>query len=81
MSSGFSDSPEKTFSQRLKDRRAEKGLTQKQLSEQLNIIPQAISNFEKGHNLPAFQVLVRLADALDVSLDYLVGRSDNPDIK
>ena len=39
---------------------------------------QAISQFENATNYPHVNTLLALADYFDVSLDYLVGRSDNP---
>lgn len=64
------------FQERLKELRKEKGLTQRKLAEKLNYGYTAIANYESGRNQPKLQDLVRLADALDTSLDYLVGISD-----
>lgn len=80
MSSDITRPEEKIFRERLLAVRKEKGLTQKQLAEKIGVIYQAIGNFEKGHNLPTFQVLVRLAEALETSLDYLAALSDDPKI-
>ena len=74
MSSRLIEQHEKIFAERLKQVRSEKGFSQKQLGEMISVIPQAISNFENGHNLPTFGVLVRLADALAVSIDWRAGR-------
>jgi transcriptional regulator with XRE-family HTH domain len=41
----------------------------------------SIGQFETSLNIPSADTLVALADYFDVSLDYLVGRSDNPDRK
>ena len=39
---------------------------------------QAIQRYEYGERKPAYDVLIALADFFDVSIDYLVGRTDNP---
>lgn len=64
------------FSQRLKQLRLEKSLTQGQLGEKVSVIKQAVSKYEKTETFPAFETLIDLAEALEVSLDYLVGRTD-----
>lgn len=66
------------FQTRLIDVRRSRGLTQKQLAAEINISEVGLQNYEGGRRKPAFEVLIALADALDVSLDYLVGRSDDP---
>ena len=66
------------LSERLKLLRAERGLTMPQLGQIVGVKKQAIDNLEKGESRPSFDLLCALADALDVSLDYLVGRSDDP---
>ncbi|MBE6084732.1 MAG: helix-turn-helix transcriptional regulator [Selenomonas ruminantium] len=65
---------------RIKDTRLSKGLTQKQVADELGISVVAIQNYENGRRKPAYDVLIALADYFDVSLDYLVGRTDNPEI-
>jgi transcriptional regulator with XRE-family HTH domain len=69
---------DKIFPQRLKEVRVQKGLTQDELAEKTGVIPQVIGNFENGHNLPSFSVLVSLAQVLGCSLDYLAGLADAP---
>ena len=66
------------FQTRLIDIRRSHGLTQKQLAAEINISEVALQNYEGGRRKPAFDVLISLADFFDVSLDYLVGRSDDP---
>lgn len=53
-------------------------LTQKQVADGLNITEQAYQRYEYGKIVPSALVLIALADYFDVSLDYLVGRSDDP---
>ena len=62
--------------QRIKDLREDKDLTQTQISKQLNISQRAYSHFETGTRGIPTEILIKLADIFEVSLDYLVGRSD-----
>jgi len=66
------------FSRRLCRLRKEKKLSLQALGDILSISNQAVSLLEKGKNAPSFAVLCALADYFDVSIDYLVGRSDDP---
>ena len=68
-----------TFSERLVQLRKEKNISQKQLANELNLSEVGIQNYEGERRKPAYDVLIALADYLDVSLDYLVGRSDEPE--
>jgi transcriptional regulator with XRE-family HTH domain len=68
------------FAQRLATLRRDKKLSLQQVGDAIGKSNQAISLFEKGGNLPSFEVLCQLADYFGVSLDYLVGRSDNPEV-
>lgn len=65
------------FSERLRDLRTEKGVTQKQLGELLNVKNFSIYTYEKGRSEPNIDGLIALADFFEVSVDYLVGHSDN----
>lgn len=47
-----------------------------QLGEMVSVKKQSINSLETGTSKPSFDVLLKLADALEVSLDYLVGRTD-----
>lgn len=63
--------------QRLKDLRREKGLKQKELAELLACTDRNYQKMEYGDiNIPGL-TLIQLADFYDVSLDYLVGRSED----
>ena len=66
------------FSERLVLLRKSNGLTQKKLAEEMELSELAIQNYESQRRKPAFDVLIALADYFDVSLDYLVGRSEDP---
>lgn len=58
--------------------RKERHLTQKQVAEGVGLTTIAIQNYESGRRKPAYDILIALADYFNVSLDYLVGRSDIP---
>ena len=64
------------FSERLKELRTEHKSPQKDLAERLGITVRAYHYYEEGKRYPDFQGLLTLADCFQVSLDYLVGRSD-----
>ena len=67
------------FANRLASLRKAHKLTQQQLGKELNTTKQNINNWEKCVSLPSLDIASALADYFDVSLDYLVGRSDNPE--
>lgn len=69
------------FSERLKHLRKSRGLTQKAIAEKLSIGERAYQHYEGDSRYPDFEGLLLLADILDTSLDYLVGRSDDPTMK
>ncbi|MFW6377585.1 MAG: helix-turn-helix domain-containing protein [bacterium] len=62
------------FNKRLKQLRKENNLTQKELSEILNIGESTLSHYENKDREPNFDTLIKIADLFDVSLDYLLGR-------
>ena len=68
-----------TLSERLVELRKSRGLTQKQLAADLQLSELAIQHYEAQRRKPAFDVLLSVADYFNVSLDYLVGRSDIPE--
>ena len=68
------------FSERLVLLRKSKKITQRQLAADLQLSELAIQHYESQRRKPAFDVLIALADYFDVSIDYLVGRTDNPEI-
>ena len=66
------------FGTHLKMLRKSKNLTQKQLAENIGASESGIQNYELGTRKPTYDMLISLADYFDVSIDYLVGRSDDP---
>ena len=59
--------------------RTEKGVTQKQVAEGIGITDRQYQYYEYGKQTPSALLLCALADFFNVSLDYLVGRSDDPE--
>ncbi len=64
-----------SFPERLKALRQEKNVTQRAIANHLNITDTAYGFYEQGKNYPNMDILIKLADYFEVSLDYLVGRS------
>ncbi len=66
------------FSSRLKALRHSRNLSQSALGEIVGLKPQAINDMEHGRIKTTIDRAILFADYFDVSLDYLVGRSDDP---
>ena len=60
----------------LKHLRQEKGITQRDLAKQLNISPSTIAMYETGQRKPDSDMLEAIADYFNVSIDYLLCRTD-----
>lgn len=60
--------------QRIKLKRIEKGFTQEQLSEMVDIGPSHMSHIESGRTVPSFEVFVSIINALNCSADELLCR-------
>ncbi|MDY2575697.1 MAG: helix-turn-helix transcriptional regulator [Bacilli bacterium] len=63
-----------TFGQRLARLRKEKGFTQEDIADKINISPQAVSKWENDISSPDIQTLIKLSDIFEVSLDDLLGK-------
>ena len=61
------------FHENLKILRKEKGFSQEQLAFRLNVVRQTVSKWEKGLSVPDAELLIRLADVLEVSVSDLLG--------
>jgi len=68
------------FPDRLRAARELRELSQGDLASRTGLQPSAVSHFENGRRSPSFENLKRLADALHVTTDFLLGRSDDPKI-
>ena len=64
------------FISRLEQVRKEKGLTQTKLASKAGVTKQAMSFYIRGKRIPKCDILVSIARALDISVDYLVGTSN-----
>ncbi len=65
------------LAKRLKKCRKEEGLTQYQAAIYCDITERTYQNYELMIRQPKLEILIKIADLFDVSLDYLVGRTDN----
>ena len=63
---------------RLKYLREKKGISQLKLAIDLNMNQNSISRYETGNREADYATLIKLADYFDVSIDYLLERTDNP---
>jgi len=68
------------FAERLRTLRRERGMTQDALSKIIGVGQDAVSIYERGLHYPEVRNLIILADFFGVSIDYLVGRTDNPEV-
>ena len=66
-----------TFADRLRSLRKENNITQQELANKFFITKSAVSKYENGVNTPENKLLQELAGFFDVSVDYLLGRTDN----
>ena len=66
------------FSERLKELRHKRGLTQEQLADALDIPDTTIRRWESVGDPPKRERIEKLADFFGVSVDYLLGRTDDP---
>jgi transcriptional regulator with XRE-family HTH domain len=71
-----SSPPTDRFPERLRQAREQRGLNQEELAKKSGLQPSAISHFETGARKPSFDNLKRLATALTVTTDFLLGRAD-----
>ncbi|MBQ8429113.1 MAG: helix-turn-helix transcriptional regulator [Clostridia bacterium] len=67
-----------TLSENLKKIRATKKVKQTEMAELLSITTRNYQDYEYGKVDPPSSKLLKIADYLDVSVDYLLGRTDNP---
>ena len=67
------------FSSRLKAIRTKKRVYQREVAEALGISVRAYQTYEAGEYEPSIANLIALADYFQVSTDYLLGRTDEPD--
>ena len=56
-------------------------MTQLKLAMELNTNQNTISRYENGEREPSIRDLIKIADYFNVSVDYLIGRTDNPNMQ
>lgn len=66
------------FPQRIISLKITRNVLQKDIASAIGITVRNYQRYEKGEQQPTLPKLIALADFFDVSLDYLVGRTDNP---
>jgi len=65
---------------KLKELRKKKHVSQTRLAIELNLSQNTVSRYETGEHEPDLVTLVLIADYFDVSVDYLLGRTENPKV-
>ena len=68
------------FAERIKSLREERKLSQDAIGQQIGVKRYSIYTYEKGKGFPDVPHLISLAEFFDVSIDYLVGRTDNREV-
>ncbi len=66
---------------RLREIRKSKGISQLKMAVDLNTNQNTISRYETGEREPGITELIKIADYFNVSIDYLLERTDNPNIQ
>lgn len=66
---------------RLKEIRKSKGISQLKLAIDLNTNQNTISRYETGEREPGIVELIKIADYFNISIDYLLERTDNPQMQ
>lgn len=61
--------------------REKRNINQVKIAVDLKISQESISKYETGKAFPSKDILIKLADYLNCSIDYLLGRTDNPTVK
>lgn len=68
------------FADRLKRLRESNGLSQREFAAQIGEIQQTVASWERGKGSPNDEKKIRIANFFHTTLDYLLGRTDNPSI-
>jgi transcriptional regulator with XRE-family HTH domain len=68
---------EMAIKDRIRQLRQEKNWSQTQLAQKMGIHQKQVSAYERGRNTPSTEVLIKLADIFDVSLDYLAFEAED----
>ena len=65
---------------RLKELRQSRGISQLKLAMDLSVNQNTISRYENSEREADYSTLIKIADYFDVSIDYLLERTDNPEL-
>lgn len=65
------------FKDRLRDLRKENKLTQEEFANKLGLVRTTVTNYELGRNIPEADILNMIADYFNVTVDYLLGRTNS----
>ena len=65
-----------TLGEHINSLRKQKGFSQAELGKRINTSGDIIGRYERNEVKPSIEVIVRMADTLEVSIDFLVGKSD-----
>ena len=68
----------KIFGERIRSLRESMNYSQMKFAQIFELGQSSVVRYEKGEASPALELLVKIADYYDVSLDYILGRTDNP---
>ena len=62
---------------KLKETRLERKISQKEIAKKINLTQQTYSDYETGRTNPDIETLIKIANILECSVDYLIGREDD----
>lgn len=65
-----------SINEKIKNLRKESGYTQKELSEKLSISERQYINIESGKSKPSLETIIKIADIYNISIDYIVERTN-----
>jgi len=68
------------FCEHLKEFRKINNITQIEMAKKIGVSSTQFQNYEYGKHEPTLGILVKIADTFNCSIDYLTGRTDNPEI-
>lgn len=68
------------FGERIRELRKQKNIKQSELGKIVGLSANAISDIERAYRVTTMEKLYILSEFFDVSIDYLLGRTDNPKI-
>lgn len=64
------------FSEKIKELRLARGITQVELASSLSVTKQSVSNWENNNIMPSIEILLQLSDFFGVSTDYMLGKEN-----